>query len=112
MGGKITINLKELHQNEKKNALRKRTRSALSTESMLELRHEAPQVRSARSDSTRVVKVNRRKTNRRKTIPYCIGIQASGGTIGQNDTMFCVFKKETILKSGLSLFVFLASGIV
>ena len=32
----------------------------------------APQVGSARSDSTRVVKVNRRKTNRRKTRPYCI----------------------------------------
>jgi hypothetical protein len=28
---------------------------------------DAPQVRSARSDSTRGVKVNRRKTNRRKT---------------------------------------------
>jgi len=33
---------------------------------------DAPQVGSARSDSTRVVKVNRRKTNRRKTRPYCI----------------------------------------
>jgi len=32
---------------------------------------DAPQVRSARSDSTRVVKVNRPKTNRRKTRPYC-----------------------------------------
>ena len=32
---------------------------------------DAPQVGSARSDSTRVVKVNRRKTNRRKTRPYC-----------------------------------------
>jgi hypothetical protein len=31
----------------------------------------APQVGSARSDSTRVVKVNSRKTNRRKTRPYC-----------------------------------------
>jgi len=35
---------------------------------------DAPQVGSARSDSTRVVKVNRRKTIRRKTRPYCISI--------------------------------------
>jgi hypothetical protein len=35
---------------------------------------DAPQVGSARSDSTRVVKVNRRKTNRRKTRPYCINV--------------------------------------
>ena len=33
---------------------------------------DAPQVGSARSDSARVVKVNRRKTNRRKSRPYCI----------------------------------------
>ena len=32
---------------------------------------DALQVGSARSNSTRVVKVNRRKTNRRKTRPYC-----------------------------------------
>jgi len=32
---------------------------------------DAPQVVSARSDSTRVVKVNRRKNNRRKTRPRC-----------------------------------------
>ena len=32
---------------------------------------DAPQVGSARSDSIRVVEVNRRKTNRRKTRPYC-----------------------------------------
>ena len=31
---------------------------------------DAPQLGSAQSDSTRVVKVNRRKTNRRKTRPY------------------------------------------
>jgi hypothetical protein len=31
-----------------------------------------PQVGSARSDSTRIVKVNRRKTNRRKTRPDCL----------------------------------------
>jgi transposase len=34
----------------------------------------APLVGSARSDSTRVVKVNRRKKNRRKTRPYCTTI--------------------------------------
>jgi len=32
---------------------------------------DAPHVGSARSDSTRVVKVNHRKTNSRKTRPYC-----------------------------------------
>jgi len=32
---------------------------------------DAPQVGSARFDWTRVVNVNRRKTNRRKTRPYC-----------------------------------------
>ena len=32
---------------------------------------DEPQVGSARSDSIRVVQVNRRKTNRRKTRPYC-----------------------------------------
>jgi len=36
---------------------------------------DAPQVGSARSDSTKVVKVNRRKTNRRKTRPYCTCIR-------------------------------------
>jgi len=34
--------------------------------------NDATQIGSARSDSTRVVKVNRRKTNRRKTRPYCM----------------------------------------
>ena len=32
---------------------------------------DAPQVWSARSDWTRVIKLNHRKTNRRKTRPYC-----------------------------------------
>jgi len=36
---------------------------------------DAPQVGSARSDWTRFVKVNRRKTNRRKTRPYCISFK-------------------------------------
>jgi len=32
---------------------------------------DAPQVRSARSDLTRVIKVNHRKMNHHKTRPYC-----------------------------------------
>jgi len=35
----------------------------------------APRVGSAWSDLTSVVKLNSRKTNRRKTRPYCTGIQ-------------------------------------
>jgi hypothetical protein len=35
---------------------------------------DAPQVGSARSDWTGGVKVNRRKTKRRKTRPYCISL--------------------------------------
>jgi len=35
---------------------------------------DAPQVGSARSDSTRVVKLNSHKTNRRKRRPYCVYI--------------------------------------
>jgi hypothetical protein len=35
---------------------------------------DAPHVWTARSDSTRVVEVNRRKTNRRKTRPYRINV--------------------------------------
>jgi len=38
---------------------------------------DAPQVGNARSDSTRVVKVNRLKTNRRKTRPYSISVDSS-----------------------------------
>ena len=33
---------------------------------------DAPQVGTARSDTAKVVKENRRKTNHRKTRPYCI----------------------------------------
>ena len=36
---------------------------------------DVPQVGSARSDSTSVVKVIRRKTNRRKKRLYCISIE-------------------------------------
>jgi len=35
---------------------------------------DAPKVGSARSDWTRVVKLNRRKTKRRKTKSYCISL--------------------------------------
>jgi len=35
----------------------------------------APQVGSVRSDSTRIVKVNGRKTNRRKKRPCCLRLQ-------------------------------------
>jgi len=41
----------------------------------------APHAGSARSDSTSVVKVNRRKTNRRKTRPYCINVILDGGNL-------------------------------
>jgi hypothetical protein len=55
---------------------RKRARSALSRERTLELRQwYTTQVGSARFDSTGVVKVNRRKTNCRKTRPYCTFLQ-------------------------------------
>jgi len=43
---------------------------------------DAQQVGSARSDWTRVVKVNRLKTNRRKTRTYCIVNEACGHTPG------------------------------
>jgi hypothetical protein len=57
---------------EETRAHRKRPGSSLNTERTLELRDsDAPQVGSARSDSARVVKVNRRKTKRRKTRLYC-----------------------------------------
>ena len=39
---------------------------------------DAPQVGSACSESTSVVKVNRRKMNRRKTRPYCTVNWTSG----------------------------------
>jgi len=38
---------------------------------------DAPPVGSARCDSTRVVRVNRPTTNRRKTRPYCISLPVS-----------------------------------
>jgi hypothetical protein len=38
---------------------------------------DAPQVRSAQSDLTRVVKVKCRKTNHRKMRPYCVSVVAS-----------------------------------
>ena len=70
MGGKIAINLKEILK-EVTCAHWKRAGSALSRERTL-CNSDAPQVGSARSDSTRVVKVNHHKTNCHKTRPYCI----------------------------------------
>ena len=55
-------------EKEETHAHRKRARSAVSRERTL-WDNDAPQVGSARSDSTRVVKVNRLKTNPRKTRP-------------------------------------------
>jgi len=40
--------------------------------------NDAPQVGSARSESTSILKVNRRKTNRRKTRPYCMRLDSCG----------------------------------
>jgi len=51
----------------------KRAGSTQSRERTLDLR---PQVGSARSDSTRIVKVNHPEANRRKTRPYSIYVPA------------------------------------
>jgi hypothetical protein len=64
MGGKIAVNLKEILK-EVTCAHWKRAGSALSRQRTL-CNSDAPQVGSAQSDSTRVVKVNRHKTR-----PYC-----------------------------------------
>jgi hypothetical protein len=37
---------------------------------------DAPQIESARSDLARIVKLNRHKSKRRKTRPYCIVLLA------------------------------------
>jgi hypothetical protein len=73
MGGKITINLKELHKKRKekeKHAYRKRARNALNTERTLELREWCTtfQECSVRLDKGRKSDF-RRKTNRRKMNP-------------------------------------------
>jgi len=70
MGEKITINLKE----KEIHAHWKRAGSALS-KGNLSCNSEAPQLWSAQSDSTRVVKVNHRKTNCRKTRLYYICVR-------------------------------------
>jgi len=59
-------------EKEETHAHRKRARKTLSRVRTLSCDSDAPQAGSARSDWTRVVKVNCRKTNRRKTRPYCI----------------------------------------
>jgi hypothetical protein len=79
MGGKITFNLKELHQNRKRmhTHTRKELEAHLVQKGRLSCNSDAPQVESARSDSTRVVEVNRHKTNCRKMRPYCIYLTVS-----------------------------------
>jgi len=75
MGGKITVNLKKnctKIEKEETHAHHKRARSALSKKGCLICKSDAPQFRSAWSDSTRVVKVNRHKMKCRKMRPYCI----------------------------------------
>ena len=54
-----------MHTGKEQEASTKYRKDALSSDS------DALQGGSARSDSTRVVKVNCLKTNRRKTRPYC-----------------------------------------
>jgi hypothetical protein len=78
MGGKITVNVKELHQIEKEEtrAHRKRAEAHYIEKGCLSRDSDAPQVGSARSDSTRVVGVNR-KMNHYKTRPYCTSLKES-----------------------------------
>jgi hypothetical protein len=68
MGGKVTINLKELNSNRKRRNTCTPEKSQKRTieKGRLSCDSDAPLVGIARSDSTRVVKVNRRKTR-----PYC-----------------------------------------
>jgi hypothetical protein len=49
----------------------KKARSALSRERTLECDSDCPQVGSARSNCTRLVELNSRKTNCRNIRPYC-----------------------------------------
>ena len=61
-----------LKQNKKKHMhTGKEPEAQLVQKGCLSCDSDAPQVRSARSDSTRVVKLNHRTTNRRKMRPYC-----------------------------------------
>jgi len=69
-------------------------RSALSTEGHLSYDSDAPQVRSAQSDSTRVIKVNRHKTNRRKTRPCCIRFEVFGG---DNIVVTCIMTCHSLV---------------
>jgi hypothetical protein len=74
MGGKNTISWKERHYNKKKKHMHigKELEAHQVEKRRWSWDSDAPQVGSARSDSTGVVKVNRRETNRRKTRPYSI----------------------------------------
>jgi hypothetical protein len=71
LGGKITISFgtkikKETHAHQKELKAHEVEKGRFRCVS------DAPQFGSALSDSTRVVKLNRPKTNRRKTRPYCM----------------------------------------
>jgi hypothetical protein len=73
MGGKIKINLIELRKIEKEEtrAHGKELEAHHVEKGRLSCENDAPQVGSARSDWTRVVKVNHHKTNCRKTRRHC-----------------------------------------
>jgi hypothetical protein len=75
MSGKITMNLHRtaLQNNKKKHIHTGKELEAHEIEKgRLSCDSDAPQVGSDRSVSTRVVKVNRPKVNRRKMRPYCV----------------------------------------
>jgi len=65
---------------------------------------DSPQVGSARSDSTGVIKVNRRKTNRRKTRPSCIFLQSAGKFLSYTRLHFLLRIKTHTVTSYLRLF--------
>jgi hypothetical protein len=71
---------------------------------------DAPQVGSARSDWARVVNVNHRKTNRRKTRPYRTINSHTKYRVceyewGRDGNPACSLQRGTIWKSGVSLTV-------
>jgi hypothetical protein len=72
LGEKITINFGTKIEKEETHAHQKELKSHEVEKVRLRCDSDAPQFGSALSDSTRVVKLNRPKTNRRKTRPYCM----------------------------------------
>jgi len=71
---------------------------------------DAPQVGSARSDWTSVVKVNRLKRNRRKTIPYCISFPLRVPLTGQWHVKWTGSVK--VARSGSNRCLLLKSGVI